>query len=292
LFSHDFTFVTETLAMRSPAKSKEHLLPGEDAADRIVHELAGNEPAARLLGSTGGSQPAIVDLRQLSCVLAHELRQPLFTISMANENMRLMLECAERDEEGMRQAVLRIAEQVERAQAIIEQTLSSTKAQHPPRDSADIVDVARRSADLIADLPQADDVEFLWQLPEERMLVGVSRVELEQLFVNLLRNAVESIADRRRSGWHGSGRVIITVQAIGGEVRCVLLDNGAGVLPSTLKAVFDPFFTTKGSGGAGLGLHICRQIVSDAGGTIQLRPGRMEGAQVELRLSRVAYGTA
>jgi two-component system C4-dicarboxylate transport sensor histidine kinase DctB/two-component system sensor histidine kinase TtrS len=278
--------------MRSPAKSKEHLSPGEDAVDRIVHELAGNEPAARLLGSTGASQPAIVDLRQLSCVLAHELRQPLFTISMANENMRLMLGSAERDEERMRQTVLRIAEQVQRAQAIIEQTLSSTKAQHAPRDSADIVDVARRSADLIADLPQADDVEFLWQLPEERMLVGVSRVELEQLFVNLLRNAVESIADRRRSGWHGSGRVTIAVQAIGGDVRCVLLDNGAGVLPSTLKAVFDPFFTTKGSGGAGLGLHICRQIVSDAGGTIQLRPGRMEGAQVELRLSRVAYGTA
>ena len=225
-------------------------------------------------------------------MLAHELRQPLFTISMANENLRVMLEGSEPDQNRMRQAVLRIAEQVDRAQAIINRTLSAPSEQIVQRESTDVIDAIRSSVGLVAELPEACDVEFISQLPEERMLVGLSRIETEQVFVNLLRNAVDSIADRYRGGWRGPGRVSVTLQASGGDLRCVVADNGAGIATATLKTVFEPFVTTKASGGTGLGLHICRQIVSKAGGSIELKSGRIDGALAVLRLPRVAYGRA
>ncbi len=228
----------------------------------------------------------------MSCTLAHELRQPLSTISLGSENLRLMLENDRLDPERMRRSVSRIAQQVEWAQSIIEQTLSSFSGRTDPRETADMIGAAQHAASLLEGLPGARGVEFVWQLPEGRLLVGVSRIELEQVFVNLLRNAVESIADRRQQGWGGKGRVAVTIQQCGGRVHCIVADNGMGLAPAAAELLFQPFFTTKARGGTGLGLYICGQTIGKARGTIRLQPGSLEGAQVEIRLPLIRYEDA
>lgn len=283
------------MPMTSPAAQPRARAPHESETVRPSLRAG---PAARRVEPADG-RPRFTspgrngDLDPVSCTLAHELRQPLSTISLGSENLRLMLEGDRLDPERMRQSVCRIAEQVERAQSIIEHTLSSYSGRTDPAETADMIGAAQRAAGLLEALPAAREVQFVWQLPEGRLLVGVSRIELEQVFVNLLRNAVESIGDRRaQQGWDGQGRVTVTIQQCGGSVRCIVADNGAGLAPASAELLFQPFFTTKASGGTGLGLYICGQIVDKAAGTIRLQPGSLDGAQVEIRMPLVCYDGA
>jgi two-component system C4-dicarboxylate transport sensor histidine kinase DctB/two-component system sensor histidine kinase TtrS len=253
-----------------------------DRIRRLIDQLSPGEPASRLLRSAAG-RSRLAELGQLSCTIAHELRQPLFTIAMASENLRLMIESEAGDPERMHQSVMRIAEQVQRAQTIIDQTLAYASGEDTNATGADLSEAAANAIRFLKDLLEASDVEVKadWASP---VMVGVSRLEMEQVFVNLLRNAVESVEQRRREGWQGRGKIVLTLERVGGTVRCIITDNGAGLTSKMSDAVFEPFFTTKPREGTGLGLHICRQIVSKAKGVIRLLPGRVEGARVEIRL--------
>lgn len=271
-------------------------LPGGTRAKRdrvrqLIDELSTNEPAARLLRSAAG-KTRLAELGQLSCTIAHELRQPLFTISMASENLRLMLETDAGDRDRMQQSVRRIAEQVQRAQTIIDQTLAYATGVDTAPDIADIGEAAANAIGFLAGMLERSDVEVKADWSIDTAFVGVSRIEMEQVFVNLLRNAVESIEDRRRAGWRGAGKIVLTIEKVGANVRCIITDNGAGLTPQTSEAAFEPFFTTKARNGTGLGLHICRQILAKAGGVIRLVPGPVEGARVEVRLHLVPPATS
>lgn len=222
-------------------------------------------------------------------LLAHELRQPLFTIAMANESLRLLVQRSEPDRDQMRASVARIAEQVERAQMIIEHALLLASGRSRDRDEADVIASAAHAAHLLEERRSDSEVELIWQLPEGKTVVAANSFDLEQAFVNILRNAMDSIEDRRKGGWLGRGRIVVTIQQCGGDVRCTVADNGAGLVPSTIRDLFRPFFTTKEKGGTGLGLHICRSVINKAGGEICIKPRSLEGAKVEIRMPLVRH---
>lgn len=282
--------------MTSNVTKKSGKLPGGGRAKRnrvrqLIDELSASEPAARLLRSTAG-KTRLAELGQLSCTIAHELRQPLFTIAMASENLRLMLETEASDRERMQQSIQRIAEQVQRAQTIIDQTLAYATGVDTALDVADLGEAAANAIGFLNGLLETSDVEIKADWSIAPAFVGVSRIEMEQVFVNLLRNAVESIEDRRRAGWQGKGKIVLTIEQVGPIVRCIVTDNGAGLTPQVSEAAFEPFFTTKARSGTGLGLHICRLILAKAGGVIRLVAGPVEGARVEVRLPLVAPAPA
>lgn len=114
--------------------------------------------------------------------------------------------------------------------------------------------------------------------------VQVGRVRIEQVLVNVMCNAVESIQSRRRHGWSGEGRIIIDVEHDHANVVCTVSDNGAGLEAGVESAAFEPFFTTKAAEGTGLGLAICRSVLDSAQGDICLSAGDSEGAVIKLRL--------
>jgi two-component system sensor kinase FixL len=257
--------------------------PKRDRVRQLIDELSASEPAARLLLSSAGKS-RLAELGQLTCTIAHELRQPLFTIAMASENLRLMLDSEDGDRARMQQSVERIAEQVQRAQTIIDQTLAYATGVNAAPGVADLGEAAANAISFLSGMLEFSEVEIKADWSIEPALVGVSRIEMEQVFVNLLRNAVESVEDRRREGWRGMGKIVLTIERVGHTVRCIITDNGAGMTPSTSQAAFEPFFTTKMRNGTGLGLHICRQILEKASGVIRLVPGAVEGARVEIRL--------
>lgn len=261
----------------SPAKLS------DDFLQLLVQELEASGPAARLLAAdrSGGTS---LTMAQTSYALAHELRQPLFTVALAAENLRLMLASDEPDGARMRQSVARIAEQVERAQAIIDQTLAHASGLQRERESADVVQAARKAEAAFETIPAAREIDFSWDLPADRLLVDVNPVELEQVFVNLMRNAIESVRDRRESGGSERGLVAITIEMDDDHVCCLVTDNGAGLVSPDEDAFFQPFFTTKASRGTGLGLHICRQIIGKAGGQIGIRNHAPQGAEVWIRI--------
>jgi len=101
---------------------------------------------------------------------------------------------------------------------------------------------------------------------------------LKQVWLNLLQNALEASPD--------GGRIRVAIAVEGGRARVTIADEGAGIPPDVLARVGEPFFTTRAQG-TGLGLHLSRQLVQGAGGTLELssRPGAGTTLQVALPLA-------
>jgi signal transduction histidine kinase/CheY-like chemotaxis protein len=112
---------------------------------------------------------------------------------------------------------------------------------------------------------------------------------LVQLFVNLIRNAMDALP--------GGGKLRISVSEERARIRIELADDGAGIAPEIAGRIFEPFFTTKpdraerDTGGSGLGLAICRRIVEEHGGEISAGPSDLGGARVTVALPIAAQAT-
>lgn len=239
---------------------------------------------ARHLFDTLAAKSRLADLGEQSSALAHELRQPLFSISVANENLRMMLGRSDMTRAQLDKAITRIAEQVERAQIIIDRTLAYASGRDMGMVSSDIGLAAGNAIEFLRPLFETTDIEIDDGGAHTHAQVGLCQVEAEQVFVNILRNAVESIESRREGGWQGSGRISIRFAQTGETLRCMIADNGAGLTGELGQAVFEPFFTTKPRIGTGLGLHICRQALAKVGGIVRLVAEKPHGARVEIEL--------
>src|SRR5262249_21934450 len=106
-------------------------------------------------------------------------------------------------------------------------------------------------------------------------------VQLEQVILNLVRNALDAVSGRPGAS------IRITARATGDKVLIEVSDNGPGIAPDLIGRIFDPFFTTKGIGdGLGLGLSISYGIVQDFGGQISARNRSEGGAELTVELPR------
>lgn len=215
---------------------------------------------------------------EMAAMLAHELNQPLAAIANYAEAARRLIGNDGSGGARLRGIVERIAEQTLRAgRAIRELRASLTR---PPRESAraDPNEVARNAQRLTMPYAGTRNVEVTLELDDSVGEVAVDPSALDQILVNLIRNAVEAIA---QGGMRG-GTVIVRTQRMHDAVRISVEDNGPGVDPETAERMFTPFFTTKPSG-LGLGLHISRTFAEAAGGRLWAEP-HVPGAQVRLEL--------
>ena len=133
-------------------------------------------------------------------------------------------------------------------------------------DQADIHEALRTAVEMLRGRLDRRHIiveERFGKLP----LVAGSAAQLNQVFLNLLVNAMHAIESTRRE----DGRIVITTVAGDGEIIVEVADNGCGIPDEILPQVFDPFFTTKEVGdGTGLGLSITHSIVQDHGGRLEL----------------------
>ena len=122
--------------------------------------------------------------------------------------------------------------------------------------------------DLLGDIKKlftSSDVTYTYKIENERRVLMVDRSQMEQVLINLLKNAGEACEDRK------DAEVIVETFYHPDRHLFVLsvTDNGCGILPEVLDRIFIPFFTTKSSG-SGIGLSLCKQIMSLHGGSIQV----------------------
>jgi signal transduction histidine kinase len=125
-------------------------------------------------------------------------------------------------------------------------------------------------------------------LPDALPTVEGEPRALNQVFLNLLKNAAEALEGRRGTIW-------MTARALEGSVLVEIRDDGPGVSPEIQERLFEPFFSTReAGGGTGLGLSICRRIVREHGGEIEIGSGPEGGTRVSVRLPtrRPAEGAA
>ncbi len=124
-------------------------------------------------------------------------------------------------------------------------------------------------------------------MPEQACLIRANKVHAQQVFLNLLSNAADAVADQREP------RIEIGVRALpGGRVEAWVQDNGPGMPQEVLARIFEPFFTTKPVGsGTGLGLPVVKQLVESWGGSIRVQSQPGSGTRMVLELPAASSST-
>jgi signal transduction histidine kinase len=108
--------------------------------------------------------------------------------------------------------------------------------------------------------------------------VTANRVKLQQVLLNLLKNAADAIRDR------DDGQISLTVSTVDNQAVIAVSDNGCGMTPDVAARIWEPFFTTKGEEGTGLGLDVAKAIIEAHGGTIECKTAPRQGATFSILL--------
>jgi len=201
---------------------------------------------------------------EMGSTLAHEINQPLTAIASYLKGCRLILDRIDGDQVAMvRLAVDEAAEEALRAGEVIRQLrefVARGESEHRVEDLQRLVEEASALGLVGAKEKGVQvDFDFLSESPQ----VIVNRVQIQQVLINLLRNAVEAMQDVQNPFL----TVRVRVVQDGTMVQVSVKDTGSGIHPDVLSKLFTPFTTTKKSG-MGVGLSICRTIVESHGGKI------------------------
>ncbi len=213
-------------------------------------------------------------LGEMSAAVSHELNQPLAAMKTYLAGARLLLR-RNRPEEAL-SSFGRIDDLIERMSAITRQLKSYARKGQEAFSPVDMAAALASSLSMMEPQLRQRQVEISRILPDNPVMVMGDRMRIEQVLVNLLRNALDATKSERNP------RVDIILSA--GETATVTVrDNGPGI--EDLDALFEPFYTTKQPGdGVGLGLAISSGIVSDLGGRLIARNGQGGGAVFEMQL--------
>jgi len=201
--------------------------------------------------------------------LAHELRQPLTGIRTAAE---LLLESHPEDP-VVRSRAAAIVQQAQRIQLLVER--ARRKGPPPPGTRGDVNQAVEVAWSLLERDATSQGVSLERNLAAEVPAVKADQLALEQIFGNLLRNALEATAGKR-------GHIRVSTALVAGAVEAVVEDDGPGVPDQMRARLFKPFATGR-SAGTGLGLHISRSLAEEAGGALELLENG-PGARFLLRL--------
>lgn len=209
----------------------------------------------------------------MASAFAHELSQPLgAAMNYLNAVRRWLDESTEARAPRMREGTQRAASEVARAGQIIQRLRQFIQKGRTDRSWEKVGTVIEEAAALAlvgaADRDIKIHIEIAPNLPEAMM----DRVQIQQVLTNLIRNAVEAMANMPKR------RLTITGRPVMAEaIEIAVADTGPGIAPEVAKDLFKPFVTTKPTG-MGVGLSICRSIVQSHGGELKAEPNPEGGS--------------
>jgi PAS domain S-box-containing protein len=255
------------LAHRAASGERFYSLVAHDQSERELREAQQRHHQDELAHTA-----RLVTLGELASGIAHEINQPLAAVvNYANASQRY-LQNLDTQPEAVRkvaQGLERIAEQATHAAEVIKRLRAFLRKGRRQVQALDMADVARETVRLCAWEAQACQVTIELRLADNLPPVYADRVLLEQVLLNLLRNAIE--ANREVHPQQASHIVLGAEAAAGGGVQVSVSDQGPGVSVEQLPQLFTPFFTSKANG-LGLGLSMSRSIVEGFGGDLQAQP--------------------
>jgi two-component system sensor kinase FixL len=205
---------------------------------------------------------------EMAAAMAHELNQPLTAIAnFAAASERLLEADAEGNLPIIREALQDIQEQAHRAGEVIRRTRTFTHSGDTEKQVTTLAAVFEQISSLAKLDNKANNIKLAVHLPEDLPAIEVDPVQIQQVMLNLIRNAVDAMSDTQPSDREISIRAKITAPH---ELRFEVRDHGSGIKAEEAKSIFNAFFTTKNSG-MGMGLAICRTIIRKHGGELGFR---------------------
>ena len=214
-------------------------------------------------------------LGQMSASIAHELRQPLNTISMSAQNLEAMLEMADLPADAILKKAQRILAQVERANDVVTRLRRFGRKGTGADEEVALASLAENVSAIMGHVLMQKAVRIEIDVPE-RLTVSVDPLQIEQVLTNLVQNAMDAMSGVGAEVRDGEKMITISARRQPGEICLDVLDTGPGFPDKILDRAAEPFFTTKPSSeGTGLGLSICDAILREHGGRLDI--GNHEG---------------
>jgi C4-dicarboxylate-specific signal transduction histidine kinase len=244
------------------------------------------EHDAALLFSELAHANRLSTVGQLAASLTHEIRQPLAAIVSSGTAVQNWLAAGEPDPDELRRSVELVVAQAHRADDILTATHMMVRKEAAHREPSNVNTLIREVVALASWKLRAAGVTLRTTFKEQpEPIVHADRVQLQQVFLNLILNAAEAMRD--------SPTPRILKVAANAHLQHVLItfeDTGHGIAADKLEKIFTPFFTTK-QNGMGMGLSICRSIIEAHGGSLTAEP-RNGGALFRVVLPGVEHSHA
>jgi C4-dicarboxylate-specific signal transduction histidine kinase len=222
----------------------------------------------------------VATMGQLTASIAHEVNQPIAAMILNAETGLRWLGAETPDLDEARQAFGDIVRDGNRTAAVVQRIRNLSKKAPPRNERVEINGAIREVIELTRSEAMKNGVSAQTELVEGLPLVHGDRVELQQVILNLILNAIEAMSETSE----GPRELLITTEkGESGDVLVAVRDSGPGLAPGALENLFKAFHTTKPSG-LGLGLSICRSIVEGHGGRLWASANALRGAVFQFTL--------
>lgn len=216
---------------------------------------------------------------ELTTSIAHELNQPLGSILTNTETAEIMLKSSSPNLDEMKEILADIRRDDQRASEVIRRLRSVLKKTPFEMTYIDLNETVRQVIGFIATVSRGRDIALKYSTCSADLNVMGDVVHLQQVFLNLIINAMDAISEAEAR----EREVSVTTNRSGASAEIRISDTGPGIAITDLKYVFDPFFTTKPQG-MGMGLAIVRSIVEAHHGQISAANQASGGALFTIRL--------
>jgi C4-dicarboxylate-specific signal transduction histidine kinase len=221
----------------------------------------------------------VIMMGPLMASVPHEVNQPIAAMVMHAEAALGWLDHQPPELERVRQALASIVKNGNRAGDVIGRIRALINKAQPRNDRLEINGAIREVIELARGEAEKNGVSVQTELAEGLPLIQGDRVQLQQVILNLIINAVEAVSGVSE----GARELLISTSKAEPGVLGTVRDSGPGLAPATFERVFDAFYTTKPSG-LGLGLSICRSIIEAHGGRLWASANRPRGAVFQFSL--------
>lgn len=244
---------------------KEIIAVSRDISAQMAAEQALREQQAEL-----AHMSRLMTMGEMASGLAHEINQPLATtLNYANGALRRLQQGKVPDPQRLESLLKAIVKQSQRAAEIVKRLRGLVKKTPFQRSDielgalcSDVVGFFQHEVALLSG-------EIRVEKPDKPVVITADRVQIEQVLVNLIRNAIDAYSDSDTE----EKLIVVRLQAFPGSAMICVMDNAGGVDASLVESIFEPYVTSK-SDGLGMGLSISRSIIEAHGGRISLEETR------------------
>ena len=274
------TFAIYYREPRSPSREDLEIVERATHLARLTIERRRAEEALSTMQDELARASRALTMGELVASIAHEINQPLAAIVTNGNTCLRWLAGAKPNVKELREAVTDVVKDANRASDVISRIRALLKKSPPQVVRLDLNEVVREVVAFVKHDVVKRHVSLRTKLASTLPVVSGDRVQLQQVLLNLILNAVEGMS----AAAEPSHQLLICSRAQSAdEVLVSVEDTGAGLAPNILDRIFDPFFTTK-PGGMGMGLAISRSIVEAHGGRLWARPNEDRGATFHFTL--------
>jgi len=214
--------------------------------------------------------------------LAHEIKNPLTPIQLTVDRLKgkYSEKIEDQDKNDFSKSLMVIGKQIKQIENLVNEFSDFARMPKPILKDNNLVSLIKDNIRLINELDSEISIDF--KVDKQTILLNSDSEQLSRVFFNLLKNAIESVQEKKIDNKNFKGKIDVFLNEVGDKVNFIIVDNGLGfgIFADNIKDILNPYFTTKKKG-TGLGLAIVNKIINDHNGKINFIP-LDNGAKIEI----------